>query len=149
MASDEVSLEVWFAPESSTDEGRFLALGPMDEDALGMVFVRTAFYAHANAFGSIHGNKPGLQSRLGLISESPTHIVFTRDADGLQTLYKDGIPVARNMVPGELDAWPGGPLHLGEQQDGSERMAGDMYLLAVFCQALSEKRVVRHYQAGY
>ena len=88
------------------------------------------------------------------VATTPTHVVFTRDAEGLEVLYLDGVEVGSQMMKvGTFDNWDDGTedyrLAVGNELTLDRDWFGQLHLIAVFDRALSEDEVEQNFMAGY
>lgn len=86
-------------------------------------------------------------------TDRPTHVVFTRSADVVDG-YLDGAPVTTQSWPGVTSNFWDGNMHLAlanemVSPDGQRTWLGTLYLVAIYCRALSADEVAQNYQAGY
>ena len=74
--------------------------------------------------------------------------MFTRGADGSTTLYVDDVAVAAGTSPGGLGAWGDYTLTLANEAPGDRPWLGQLFLMALYDQALSPADVTQNYEAG-
>lgn len=78
-----------------------------------------------------------------------SHIVFTRDRDGVARFYVDGVLRDERELPGDFRGWdPGYRLALGNEVEDDRTWLGDLHLAAVYEQALTPEQVAAHRAAG-
>lgn len=79
-----------------------------------------------------------------------THVVFTRNYDGVARIYVDGEAVVEDRMPGLFQKqWgPGIPLVLANGLRGRTPWLGTYRLVAIYDRALSEAQVRQNFEAG-
>jgi len=88
----------------------------------------------------------------GLISElALQHVVYTRNAVGVEHVYVDGVQVgAPDTRSGTYDNWDAlYQFAIGNEIGNGAPWLGQIALVAVYCQELSEAEVTQNYNAGY
>jgi hypothetical protein len=76
------------------------------------------------------------------------HLVMTRDAGGERRLYVDGVQRGRNVVVGDFGPWNDDDrLHLASD-GGGDSWLGTLYLVGIYCRALSTLEVAQNHTAG-
>jgi len=93
---------------------------------------------------------PALSTPAGsVIADRLTHLVFTRSADGVTTLYVDGAVAATGTAAGDLSGWdPSFRLMLANEATGERPWLGTYHLVAVYGRALSPAEVGRNHGVG-
>lgn len=83
------------------------------------------------------------------VTPEPTHIVYTRDKQGLATLYLAGRTVANKTIPGDLSNWDTGfRFALANELSGDRPWLGDYHAVAVYDAVLSAKEVADRFRSG-
>jgi hypothetical protein len=79
------------------------------------------------------------------------HVMYTRRADGVEVLYRDGQAIGSHDVkPGDFSTWDASfSLALGNEVNLSRPWAGELHLVAIYERALDEAEVVQNYEAGF
>lgn len=150
--SQEITLEAWLRPGDTKQTGparivsisrnpseRNITLG-QDEDRYD-VRLRTRATS-TNGIPSTSTPPKAVQKRLA-------HVVFTRSREGRVRIYVDGRVLQEGTVGGALDNWsPELRLSLVNELSGDRPWRGELHLVAVYSQALSEQDVARNFSAG-
>ena len=159
-AVNELTIEAWLNPANTAQFGpaRIVALsqdaainggnfilgqGPGDGDVSYDARLRTTAT-------SIYGT-PSLTSPNGSLSLNLTHVLFTRDAAGTTTLYLDAVQVATGSTSGDFSNWGDQALGLANEPDpslGSRPWLGELYLVAIYDNALDQDQVLQNFSAG-
>lgn len=156
QASDEFSIEMWLRTTSATQSGpaRIFTISP-DNAGAGNVMVG-------------HGANLGTPStgvtlrRMGTLdlevsntifsSNVLTHLVYTRTASGVTTLYKNGASVGAATITGTLDSWSDGFfLSLANEYNSpttDRPWLGEFFLVAYYSKALSASEVLQNFNYG-
>jgi hypothetical protein len=93
--------------------------------------------------------QPSLPSTPGAAGVSPSHVVYTRDAQGRATVYVNGAESAQQHVGGDLFNWDYSfQLLLANELSGDRPWLGRLHLVAVYDRALSPDEVHRNHAAG-
>jgi parallel beta-helix repeat protein len=157
-ATNEVSLEAWFRPANTRQDGparivtisagtreRNLTLGQGQWSGRPKDVYDTRLRTTEQ---SLNG-RPSLLSQRGSVLEALTHMVFSRAATGKAVVYVNGEIQTEDSIRGDLSNWDDGfPLVLGNEPTGDRPWLGELYLVAVYCRALSHGEVERNYAAG-
>lgn len=161
QASDELTVETWARTNSTLQEGpdrvvslsldtqnRNFTLG-QDYDAgyeYGNLRLRTDDAAYNN------NGTPALMSENPKSVWNPaeySHVVYTRTADGDSVMRLNGNIAAQEERLGSFDNWEEYPLTLFNEATLNRGWTGELYLVAVYCRALSAVEIEQNYQAGY
>lgn len=90
-----------------------------------------------------------LSSLHGVARALPTHVVYTRDASGLSSLYVNNELHSRETVGGDLDNWEADyPFVMGNEATGGYPWLGRLYLVAIYCRALDSSDIWQNYVTG-
>ena len=147
----ELSLELWVRPASTpqrlarlttisgTDVERNVTLG---QDAPGHFGAfRAALRTSETSVGGSIAQK-ALVSSTNSVTTDMTHLVFTRDADGIARLYVNGLLADEKSIGGDFSSWDVNyRLVLANEVDGSLPWLGGYRLLAVYNRALSPAEI--------
>jgi hypothetical protein len=88
-------------------------------------------------------------SGAGQVSTSFQHVVYSRDADGLATLYVNGTAVSSSTVSGALSNWDVSyPLALADEIGCERPWAGTFDYVAIYDRALSSEEVADRFGAS-
>ena len=78
-----------------------------------------------------------------------THLVYTRDADGLAQLYINGELIAKDNIGGDLTGWDASMrLALGSELTGDRNWRGTYHELALYDRALDASEINEHFHSG-
>jgi hypothetical protein len=78
-----------------------------------------------------------------------THVVFTRTAAGVETLYVDGARRTSRSRPGTFSTWdPAYRLELGDEKFQERPWVGTYRLVALYARALGTAEVARNFNVG-
>lgn len=153
-ATQEVTLEIWFAPTTISQEGpaRLMALS-MDG------FPNGGNFTMGQELDSIQGRLrttttdqfglPSLNSPSGLLDVGLTHAIYTRNRAGAAKLYLNGELVANDTVSGDFSNWNDSyQLALANEPSGGRAWLGRLNLVAIYSRALDSSEIHQNYQAG-
>jgi hypothetical protein len=169
QATNELTVEAWFTPEYSVQ--------PLDTQAARLVTYSSGtsyrnFMLGQGAswnFGMMTGegftgrlrtSDPDAENGGGpplyvevVVPTAPQHVVYTRRANGLETLYRDGELIAtQSSKTGDFSAWSAASsfkLALGNEIGLERPFLGELHLVAVYERALTEAEVEKNFEAGY
>jgi hypothetical protein len=81
----------------------------------------------------------------------PTHVVFTRDSQGVAILYLNGKEVSRKNIGGTFrSSWDAGyRLALGNEVTGDRPYLGEINLIAFYAAALTQDEVQLNFRSGF
>ena len=153
VASGEISVEAWIAPDNLTQRGparivtlssdslnRNVTLG-QDRDEF-QVRLRTTTTG-TNGVGRTVG------SSSDAVTTDLSHVVYTRDASGDAHLYVDGVLVASETIDGSLANWDESyRFGLGDELSTGRPFVGEYDLVAVYGTALTGDDVAQNFDAG-
>ena len=83
---------------------------------------------------------------------TPTHVVFVRNASGLERLFVDGEVATETTRAGDFSSWDTSGemrLALGNEVSLSRPLDGALHLVAIYCRALDEAEVGQNFAVGY
>ena len=157
-SSNALTVEAWVAPANTLQDGpaRIITLslnsssrnftlgqglwGSQPSDVYDMR-LRTST-TDGNGF-------PSLTTGAGTLAADLSHIVYTRDVNGLAAIYLDGMLMAEAVVGGDLSNWDTSyPLALANELTGDRPWLGTFYLVAIYNRSLSAAEVSQNYAAG-
>jgi hypothetical protein len=157
QATNELTIEAWVAPARPDQNGparivtlssdanrRNFTLAQGDGEETGDVYdvrLRTT--------STDDNGLPSLTTPAETLTTELTHVVYTRDVNGLARLYIDGQEVASAEVPGDFSNWGAGA-YLGLANEFGEDRAwlGEYHLVAIYNRALTPAEVGQNYAAG-
>ncbi len=156
--SNEITLEAWVIPATTIQHGP-ARIATMSHTTSACNFT----LGHGAADGGVADvfdvrlrtsetdivGQPSLTTPPGSLPTQPTHVVYTRAADGTARLYIDKGLIAEGQVPGVLSNWnPTYRLVLGDEFRNSVPWLGAYRLLAVHSRALGAAEVAQNHDAG-
>lgn len=97
------------------------------------------------------GDTQGLPERVttsGSATTNLTHLVFTRDASGIERYYINGVQNSTWTLAGNFSNWTDFVLHLANEQTDDRPWLGTLYSVAIYDQALSQSQVTQNFTAG-
>ncbi len=162
-ATEEVSVEAWVVNERgdlTANPARIVTYSnPANGPGARHFTVGTLNAQYAARFRSTtNGNNgsggPGGQLLADFVLPGDVqHVVFTRAADGQESLFVDGELVATRPRDGDLSNWPADngvnyELAVGQEHGLARRWAGELYRVVVFSYALSIEEVEERFDAG-
>ncbi|MFK8025406.1 MAG: PKD domain-containing protein [Ilumatobacter sp.] len=157
IASSEITMEAWIDPAVTVPDepGRIVTISPSDairnaSISQGSIGVGTdQLEARIVSANSTEQGYPAAESPEGSLGEDLVHVVFSRDADGLQTIWLDGQVADQAFVGGDLGPWdPTYPIAIGSDPDGLRQWFGDFHLVAIYDRAFTQREVCRNMAAG-
>jgi hypothetical protein len=85
---------------------------------------------------------PSLGSAFDSVRTQPTHIVYTRGADGTARIFLNGQERSSHEVPGDLKNWDEGfRLVLGNETSKDRAWKGTLHLVAIYDRALAPEEI--------
>ncbi|MBL4686707.1 MAG: LamG domain-containing protein [Nannocystaceae bacterium] len=166
MASNEMTLEVWTTPTvlEQTGPPRLMTLS-IDTSLRSVSLVHGGGTPAAKGEALSSGDQYGIRMQTSaLLNENglptfttdsvvmlePTHVVATRAADGMLTLWVNGEAEASEQREGDFSTWPDDhSLSIGNEVGLGRGYEGTMHLAAVYDRALSQSEILQNYDAGY
>lgn len=150
--SGALTLEAWVTPTSQNqgNQPRIVTVSsdPFHRD-LTLAQEQTWFIARVRTSATSENGLPELTGPANTVTNKLTHLVFTRDAAGNDTLYVNGAINAKRVQGGDLSTWEiAFKLALANEPDNTRPWLGTFHMVAVYDRALSSAEVVQHHQAG-
>ena len=147
-ATGEYSIEAWVVPANVSQEGpaRIISYsaGTAERNfTLGQE--KGAFDVRFRTSGTSTNGLPSLRADNEARTQL-THVVYTRDAQGVANLYVDGNLVLTKMVAGDLSAWDDYGFALGNEMTGDRPWLGELHLVAIFDRALSADEIALNFE---
>lgn len=164
QATNELTVEAWIKPASASQGGPARIVSLSDGSS-----ARNFTLGHgrddngqaANWFGmrlrtsdsaNDNNGKPGLESPGGSATTNLTHLVYTFEGTGgadNAKIYINSVNAASDTIGGDLSNWnPNYPLLLGNETTWDRPWLGEIYLVAVYCDALTSAEVEQNFEAG-
>lgn len=152
--TDEVTVEAWVLPQADktieTGVITGLLLSDTTRDVLltedrDRYLLTMRSYATTKAGGNANGDH---YTAPGVVEPVITHLVATRTAAGLRTLWINGVTVSTMSQPGSLDAWSTYPIYVGNNTTATDDYEGRIELVAYYGRALTEAEVLANFAVG-
>lgn len=152
QASNEITIEAWISPADSTQDGpaRIVSLSRDTHNrnfTLGQLGSSYDTRLRTTVTGD-NGSSPSLTA--GSVISAPSHTVYTRDNSGTARFYVNGGEVGhRNDITGDFSSWdPSFRLALGNELTIDRPWLGELFLVAIYCRALSPLEASQNFDAG-
>ena len=147
-ASGELTIETWVKPDNTSQVGpariATLSKNPYYRNfTLGQE--KGAFDMRLRTSGTSTNGLPSLRAD-NEAGTQLTHVVYTRDAQGVANLYVDGNLVLTKMVTGGLSTWDDYGFALGNEMTGDRPWLGELHLIAIFDRALSADEIAANFE---
>ncbi|HRV94273.1 MAG TPA: cohesin domain-containing protein, partial [Anaerolineae bacterium] len=157
-ASNELTIEAWIKPANTTQDGpaRIVTLsqGPTKRNftlAQGLWGNQpSALYdVRLRTTKTTLSGIPSMSSPDGSLTAALTHVVYTRDAGGVATLYIDGVKTVSETVDGDFSNWDKNHrLALANEITRNRPWLGEYHLVALYSRALGPDEVAQNFAAG-
>jgi hypothetical protein len=157
-STNEITAEIWLKPANTTQDGpaRIVSLSkdPYNRNfTLGQGLwggnPSDLYDARLRSTATNKNGTPSISSSAGSLTAELTHVVYTRDANGLCQIYIDGELAASGTTGGDLSNWDDFFLSLGNEVSGDRPWLGELHLVAFFDHALNADQVIHNFEAGY
>lgn len=156
--SGAITVEAWMRPTQRSQDGQARLIG-LSKNATARNFSlgqgvakgqpSAAFSMRLRTTESDLNGEPLLRTEAGLATTDAQHVVYTRTAEGLARLYRDGQTVAERQESGDFANWDSSyHLAVANEMGGGHPWLGELYLLAVYDRALSAQEVGINQAAG-
>lgn len=148
--TEELTLEAWVRPANVSQEGpaRVVSMSADPDQRNFMIgqHQRTWIGRVRVTEGSANGH-PSIASAQEVTTDL-THVVLVA-SQGERRLYVDGRLRDLGVVDGGFGNWDGTfPLLVGNEATGTRAWLGDLHLIAIYNDALTELEVAQNYAAG-
>lgn len=151
-ATNELTLEAWVAPDRAVMpfDGVLIALSSDNQDRnFALAQVRGQFEASLRLDTTDAAGRPVLETPSALAAPRPTHLVFTRAANGAERFYVDGELRSSRTRPGGFSTWSADfRLTAGDERTEERPWEGVLRRLAVHSCALGPVEIERNYRRG-
>jgi len=157
VASNEITVEAWIQPDNTVQNGPARIVTISDSPfarnmTLGQGVWSTTgdrIEARLRTTGTGANGTPATQTAAGTLDTSVQHVVYTRNAAGVTTVYIDGVTVSTGTATGDMTGWDTTmELALAAELDGTRTWAGEYSLVAIYNQALTAAEVTQNFGAG-
>jgi hypothetical protein len=157
QASNEITIEAWITPANTSQYGpaRIVTLSADPSNRNFMIGQGAAtgspelYSLRLRTTDTENHGKPVLFTPEGSLTAQLTHLVFTHDSSGNDTIYINGIEVSSGTRSGDFSNWNDYLLALGNEVTGDRPWLGEFYLLAIFNRAFSSNEVEQNYNGDY
>ena len=151
--SNAITLEAWITPDNNRQNGpaRIVTLSDGVQQrnvTLGQqrkkydVRLRTTFTGD-------NGNHPSVRTSSRHVKTRLTHVVYTKNANGLAKIYVNGRLAKRRFIFGSTDNWNNDfAFGLANEFGANRSWLGDYRLVAVYDRALSTDEVLHNFDVG-
>ncbi|QDT91662.1 DUF1592 domain-containing protein [Gimesia algae] len=150
--SNSLTVEAWITPANLRQQGpaRIISLSKnssLRNFTLGQDQQKYEMRLRSTSTSS--NGIPSTSTADHTVKTTLTHVVFTRNADGISLFYVNGKQQAQQQVKGKLSNWDKDyRLILANEVTGDRPWLGKFHLLALFSRALTPSEVQQNYQAG-
>lgn len=156
QATGELSAEAWVTAAQVSQEGpaRLMTLSAdISSRSFTMghslnVALEPVWIARLNTSTSSPNGVPDFEPP-AIVSTEPTHLVFSRAADGAVTFWVDGAESLADVRDGDFSTWATtDQFAVGNEIDLMRPWLGVMHLVAVYDRALAPAEVAQNFAAG-
>lgn len=152
-ASQALTVEAWIEPANTTQFGpaRIVALsqnGFPDGGNFVLGQNQAQFEIRLRTSVTNQYGIPALTTPAGTATTGLTHVVYTRNAEGVARAYVNGAEMASGTVGGTLTNWGDYRLALANEPSGGRPWLGTLYRVAIYDRALSGADVRAIFEAG-
>lgn len=158
QASGEITVEAWLTPGNTTQLGpaRIVSLA-QDGSSRNVTLGQGLYGSLPSALYNVRlrttvsdaNGMPDLSTNDGSLTTQRTHVVFTRDVQGVSRVYLDGVPAATGTGGGDLSNWSAGyGLALANEYGAERPWLGELHLVAFYGAALTPAQVLENFVAG-
>jgi len=156
--NDEITIEAWVTPNNVAQDGPARVVTLSDGSLLRNVTLghggsgsepMTAYNVRLRTSTSTDNGIPALITAANEIPAAKHHVVYTRRADGVVTVYVDGTVSTSTAGSGDLSNWNSNyRLSLGNEVGASRAWVGGLHLVAIYDRSLAPAEVTQNFQAG-
>ncbi|MBK8167478.1 MAG: PKD domain-containing protein [bacterium] len=158
QVSGEITVEAWLTPGNTTQLGpaRIVSLA-QDGSSRNVTLGQGLYGSLPSALYNVRlrttvsdvNGLPDLSTNDGSLTTQRTHVVFTRDVQGVSRVYLDGVPAATAAGGGDLSNWNAEyGLALANEYGAERPWLGELHLVAFYGVALTPAQVLQNYVAG-
>ncbi|MEX0793607.1 MAG: DUF1592 domain-containing protein [Pirellulaceae bacterium] len=143
-----VTLEAWITPENKNQAGpaRILTFSNNTSNrnfTLGQE--KDLYDVRFRSSGTDNNGIPGVTTSKPYVETRPTHVVYTREVNGVTKLYIDGELALEEKRGSDLNNWVRGfRLAVGNELTGERPWLGTLHLIAIYSRALTPYEVEAH-----
>jgi hypothetical protein len=157
QATNAMTVEAWVQAANATQNGparivsmstntseRNFTLGQGTSGGPGTVW---AFRTRQSGTNDWNGN-PERTTTANSVTTNLTHLVFTRDAAGVERFYINGVQNGTWTQTGNFSNWSDYVLNLGNEQSNDRPWLGTLYGVTIYSGALNATQVTQNFNAG-
>lgn len=156
--SNELTIEVWVKPVSTSQQGP-ARIVTLSTDLHNRNFTlgqglwgnqpSDVFDVRLRTTATDNNGMPSASTPVGSVSPLLTHLVYTRDASGVVRVYVNNAERASGTVGGDFANWDESfRLALANELTTDRPWLGELFLVAVYSQALGQAEITQNYNAG-
>jgi len=151
--SNEITLEVWLKSDNASQDGpaRIFSMGHGTSERNFMLGQNLSKYlARSRTTTTSVNGTPNLESPNSSVGSNIQHLVYTKDASGVEKLYLNGAVVSSSVRTGAFTNWNSNfELSLFNEISADRPWLGEMHLAAIYSSALTIAEVGQNYSAGH
>ena len=148
-SSNELTLETWLKP---ADEVEFAKIITISQDTTNVNFSLTQNGDKIEGIirTSVTDNSGvSVITSTGVTKLSLTHVVLTKNSDGIVKIYVDGVEKASGSINGDFSNWNSSYLlAFANELVGNQPWLGNLNLVAFFDRALNSQEVIHNFNYG-
>ncbi|MCK4746287.1 MAG: T9SS type A sorting domain-containing protein, partial [Bacteroidales bacterium] len=156
-ASNEVTIEAWIKQEDVEQSGPARIVTLSSDNSQRAVTLahdgNMASYNYVSRLQTTDGDgngAPELSTSLDFTSLSLHHVVYTRDSEGTEKMYVNGLKLADSKRYGDFSSWNDDyRLALANEVSGERPWKGVFYMVAIFNKAFSKEKVDKNFTQGF
>ena len=142
QAGNGITVEAWVSPSSLTLTGpAHIAMLMKNATQRNLIFGQSGSRYETQLKTST--GTASLQSPASSLTQSLTHVVYTRSSSGAAIWYVNGVQVSTQTTTGNLSTWG-----TDQKLTLADNWQGSYFLLAVYGRALTSAEVRQNYLAG-
>ncbi|MGM0474625.1 MAG: LamG-like jellyroll fold domain-containing protein, partial [Bacteroidota bacterium] len=156
-ATNEITLEAWIKQEEIEQSGpaRIITLSS-DNSERAATLAHEGNKAYYNYVSRLTTSKtdingtPQLNTKQNFLSSSLHHVVYTRNSQGNEKIYVNGMVLASGKREGDFSSWDEDyQFALANEITGERPWQGILYLVALYNRALSSEEINSNYESGF
>lgn len=152
--SSEITIEGWISPAAVNQDGPARILTFSSDNATRNLMLgqnNTQATVRVRTTNTDDNGEPATNGLELPLTGALQHVLYTRDPISDEgRLYIDGALAGTETVAGTFENWDlTYPLMVGNELTEERPWRGTIYLLAVYCRALSAGEIQKNYEAGY
>jgi hypothetical protein len=151
-SSNEITIEAWVKPADTSQSGpaRIVTLSTNPSYRNFTLGQNSDSYdVRLRTTATSSNGIPSVTSPTGSLTDSLTHVLYTRDTSGAARIYINGAERFNRTVGESFSSWDDGfRLALANELTGDRPWRGQLDLVAIYSRALGPAEVVSNFQAG-